>query len=272
MSARTIDDVVRDLDEIIDYSRREQWRLGYFAALYRHVAVSFKRAVARGVFRDARRIEQLDVAFFDRFLRAVDTHRHGGEASASWQVAFDAATQWRPTVLTHLLLGMNAHIDFDLGIAVAKVVPADEMAEFEPDYEKMNVLLSRLLAVVEHDLARIWPWLGWLHRLFGTIEDGILNFSMKTARQLAWDKAQELATLTGDQRRATIEQLDGEVARVGARILSPGLLISTVFLLMRLEQHGSVAQLIDILLSDRLTKRLDQASEETITRWSETQA
>ena len=82
--------------------------------------------------------------FFDRFLAAVDTHRHGGTPSRSWQVAFTAADQWRPTVLSHLLIGMNAHINFDLGVAVAATVPAAELPGF---VARSSSVPSRLIAL-----------------------------------------------------------------------------------------------------------------------------
>ncbi len=267
MLARTMDDVLRDLDEIIDYSRKNNWGIGYFAALYHHVAIGFKHAIDHHAFHDSKRIERLDIVFFDRFLTAVDTHRHGGKPSKSWQIAFEAAQQWRPTVMTNLLLGMNAHIDFDLGIAVAEVVPADDFNGFEPDYNKMNELLSSLLAVIEDDLARIWPWLGWLHRLLGKVEDGIINFSMREARKHAWNNAVKLVKLSTDERRAKIDEMDDVTHGIGWLILHPGILINAVFLLMRLEQHGSVARLIDILLSDRAHGRMQRAIASTVGQW-----
>ena len=38
-----------------------------------------------------------------------------------WKKAFDSSTHYWPIVLQHLLMGMNAHINLDLGIAAAEI-------------------------------------------------------------------------------------------------------------------------------------------------------
>jgi len=42
MSAKTIDQVFQQLDDIIDRTKRDKSRLGYFAALYRKVTLKIK--------------------------------------------------------------------------------------------------------------------------------------------------------------------------------------------------------------------------------------
>ena len=43
MPAKTIDEVIQQLDEIIDRSYWQKSRLGYFAALYRKVTIEVKK-------------------------------------------------------------------------------------------------------------------------------------------------------------------------------------------------------------------------------------
>ena len=45
--ARTIDEVILQLDDIIARSIREQSRLGYFAALYRKVTIKVKEGIEK---------------------------------------------------------------------------------------------------------------------------------------------------------------------------------------------------------------------------------
>lgn len=69
MMAHTVDEVIEQLTDIIDRSRREKSRLGYFAALYRKVTVQVKKGIASGRFENGPRMERLDVTFSD--LRAI---------------------------------------------------------------------------------------------------------------------------------------------------------------------------------------------------------
>jgi len=66
-AARTIDEVIDQLDDIIALSIREQNRLGYFAALYRKVTAKVKEGIAEGRFDNGPRMERFDVTFANRY-------------------------------------------------------------------------------------------------------------------------------------------------------------------------------------------------------------
>src|SRR5437868_15045235 len=111
--AKTIDEVIAQINDIIAQARQEDSRLGYFATLYRNVTVEVKRGIAQGRFEDGARMERLDVTFANRYLTAFADYRDGQPTPRCWAAAFRAVSEWPPIVLQHLLLGMNAHINFD---------------------------------------------------------------------------------------------------------------------------------------------------------------
>jgi len=55
----------------------------------------------------------------------------------------------------HLLLGMNAHINLDLGVAAARVCPADQLPNLKNDFDRINLILSDLIGAVQEELAEI---------------------------------------------------------------------------------------------------------------------
>src|SRR5262245_55821690 len=112
--AQTIDQVIAALDDIVSDSLARGSRAGYFAALYRKVTVRVKQEIANGFFENGPRMERLDVIFANRYLDAYSRWRRGEKPTDVWKLALDATEMWRPLVLQHLLLGMNAHINLDL--------------------------------------------------------------------------------------------------------------------------------------------------------------
>jgi hypothetical protein len=68
-----------------------------------------------------------------------------GQCSHCWRIAFDAADRQEPPVLQHLLLGMNAHINYDLGIAAADTYPGAALVPLHRDFNVSTTYLSRLL-------------------------------------------------------------------------------------------------------------------------------
>jgi hypothetical protein len=119
-SANTIDEVIALLDKIIVKSIQKNSRTGYFACLYRKMTIAVKEGMDKGAFEDGARMERLDVSFANRYLDAYNQYSKKAIITQSWQYAFDASTQ-QLTTIQHLLLGMNAHINLDLGIAAAEV-------------------------------------------------------------------------------------------------------------------------------------------------------
>ncbi len=243
----TIDQVIDQLTEIIDWSRKTKSRLGYFAALYRNVTIKVKEGIAENFFDDGERMERLDVIFANRYLAAVEAFRNNDQPTNCWNYSFDVAKQRWPIVLQHLLLGMNAHINLDLGIAAARTVSTTALPNLHNDFNRINKILTELVGDVQNDLAQIWPILRFMNRYLGNIETAIINFSMSKARDNAWSVAERLAPLAGSAQKDEIAKLDAEVAAFASVIRHPGVVGIAVSGLIRLGELGSVPKKIDIL-------------------------
>ena len=247
MRASTIDEVIENLDGVIARARRQDSRAGYFPALYRKVTVRVKEGIRDGVFEDGERMERLDVIFCSRYLEAVSAVARGEPTTRSWAVSFRAARSWWPIVLQHLLLGMNAHINLDLGIAAARTAPGAELASLENDFNTINDVLAKLVNGVKEELTAVWPRLRRLDRLAGSAEDRFINFSMSKARDHAWELAGKLAPLPLEAQVPEIETIDHWVAKLGHLIWKSGPVARFTAATVRLGERGSVPQIIDLL-------------------------
>src|SRR5437660_8124355 len=164
MTPQTIDEVLAELDQIIHWARDNRSRLGFFATLYRNVTIKVKEGIAAGLFQDGARMEKLDVIFANRYLSALESYRRGESLSKCWLTAFKLADLSRPIILQHLLIGMNAHINFDLEIAAQAVAPGSELASLEKDFDTINAILSGMVAKVRADVEEVSPWIKFLDR------------------------------------------------------------------------------------------------------------
>lgn len=243
----TIDAVLGRLDEIIERSRQRASRLGYFPALYRKVTAAVQRGIAEGFFDDGERMERLDVVFAERYLRALHEHDDGGRPTEPWRIAFHTAGRWWPIVLQHLLLGINAHINLDLGIAAARVAPGESIHDLRADFDRINSILAGLVDEVSDELAEVWPLLRVLDRLGGRSDEAIINFSMERARDFAWSSALRLAPLGETERNARIAELEASVAELADLVLKPGPLITLATKVVRLGELRGVPRIIEIL-------------------------
>lgn len=245
--AQDIDEVLAQLDVLIERAKEYHSPLGYFPALYRKVTARVKQGIVQGEFDDGPRMERLDVVFANRYLDACAALEGRGRLTRSWEVSFHAASRWPPIVLQHLLLGMNAHINLDLGIAAAQVAPGPALPSLETDFNRINTILASLTGGVKQDLETIWPVLGVLDRAIGSAEDRIANFSMTKAREAAWGFATKLAAAHEAEHDALIAARDAEVAMFGHVLWRPGWLAQLPVVAIRVCERGTVKHKISLL-------------------------
>lgn len=241
------------LTNIADTCRRDDDRLGYFAALYQVMTAYVREGIASGRFEDGRRMERLACHFAGRYLAALERYRDGDRAPHSWGVAFGAGTRWRPVILQHLLLGMNAHINFDLGIAAAEL--ADDLPGGLPtlrrDFDEINALLGELQREIQRRVGTVSPWMRVLDFVGGRTEEYVLNFSMQKARDAAWRVAETHSPLDVAGRAGDADALDLRIAHFARVIDKPGRKISMALLPARLREDQNVAHVISALQGPR---------------------
>ncbi len=242
--ARSIDEVILILDNIILETENNSDILGYFSALYRKVTIKVKEGINNNFFDDGPRMEKLDVVFANRFLEAYYLYQNKKVVTNSWRKALDLSTKYWPIVLQHLLMGMNAHINLDLGIAAAEVSGSNNINDLENDFNRINEILSSLVIEVQHDLGKIWPTLRTILKLTGKVDDFFIDFSMKLARDGAWKFAKSIADLSNDKLESAIKERDLKVAQKTELITNPGFVATTVFRIVRLGERGTVPEKI----------------------------
>jgi hypothetical protein len=243
-SIDTINDVIKILDNIIKQTKPDNNPLGYFAALYRKVTVKVKEGIANNYFDDGPRMEKLDVIFASRYIDAYYANQNNKPVTESWKKAFDLSNKYWPIVLQHLLIGMNAHINLDLGIAAAEVMEGKDINDLKGDFDKINEVLSKLVHEVEKDLSEIWPTLKKILKWTGKVDDFLVDFSMEIARDGAWNFAVEVAGTPENKVAECIELRDQRVAKTGNLITMPGRVINIIFDIVRLGEKGSVSDKI----------------------------
>ena len=179
MQATNIKEVIQYLEDIIEVNTERNSKLAYFTVLYHKVTVRIKEAIDNGEFEDNARMEKLDVKFANRYLEAYTQYENGETPSECWNVAFQAAPWFWPIVLQHLFLGMNAHINLDLGIAAAEICPGYDIIHLKKDFDKINEILGSMIEGVQQDINEVSPIIGLLDAVAGKFDERLADFSIK---------------------------------------------------------------------------------------------
>ena len=127
--AGTIEDLITRMEDMqarLDASAdgRRHWH-----GVYRRGTIAVRDEIRRGGFLDAAWLERWDLVFAGIYLEAMERWDRGQRPSGPWQVAFEATRDPAVPPLRHVLLGLNAHVNFDLPQALIGVISDEEFAD-----------------------------------------------------------------------------------------------------------------------------------------------
>lgn len=246
MQANTIEEVIVLLETIVSEALEKNDRMGIFAQLYLGFTRQVKEGIENGIFENAERMKTLDVIFASRYLTAFQNYTSGnGDVSQAWQTAFEAAKNDKLLVIQHLFMGMNAHINLDLGIAAFKTGLPDELPLLKNDFDLINTLLVQNIETMQDNLNKLSPLLFLLDWVGKKSDEHLMAFSLKKARSHAWSVATRLTKVVSPtEEKLQIEELDNYVALLNKFITEPGVIGSMLIKAIKWFEEKSPAKII----------------------------
>jgi uncharacterized protein DUF5995 len=158
----SIDALISQMRELEEELARAGDARQAFHATYLRTTEAVAQALRDGAFADAGWVERWDVAFAQLYLDALAASRRGEPVPGPWAVAFaTAAGQPGSPSLRLILLGMNAHINYDLPQALLAVISDEEfgdpdlLARREADHRRIDEVLSARVGAEDEELKRL---------------------------------------------------------------------------------------------------------------------
>lgn len=247
MQATTIDDVLDILGTIVADTTARGDELGYFAALYRRVTLGVKRAIEDGEFDDGPGMSRFDARFANRYFAAYDAYRSGTACSRSWRLAFDRTRSGRLLILQDLLVGINAHINLDLGVVAGTTYRGAALAGFHDDFDHINTVVAAVLPRTRAVIEQYSPRLGELTALGGEDLALVLEFSVDVARDDAWNAARVVSVTPSGLLPVATETLDAKATLLGRIVADPIEPLASVVRHIRGAESTDVAAIITAL-------------------------
>lgn len=202
----------------------------HFLGTYLRTTRAVGAAVERGSFEDAPWVETWDVAFADLYLRALTAHQEQSPAvPRPWRIAFDADPDLPPVL--HVLLGMNAHVNFDLPQATVQVIDpegfADEhlLEQRRRDHERLDAVLASRVGAESHEMGSLGASRTWRDALRAPADRFATRRLLVESRRRVWHNTLALHEARLRGARATerrIADLDALSSARVADLLLPG--------------------------------------------------
>ena len=227
--AKTIDEVLVQLEKIIDQSVSSNDYVFAFAFVYRNTTQKVKDGIESGRFEDNKRMETMDVIFANLFIQAYYNYLSSRSISNAWRIVFESK-KIKLALVQHILLGMNAHINLDLSIAAAAVAKGSSILNIKNDFMIINDILKELTNSMQKNLGKASILMKILDFFGFRSDEKIINFSIKKARDFAWLNAMELALVKEKNQVARISEIDNRVLELGKMIKNPPSLLLKIIL------------------------------------------
>jgi hypothetical protein len=223
-------DLVRRMEATSAALDAQQAPHRHFCGLYLRSTRAMRDEIAGGHFADTDWVGRLTLAFAGSYLDALDQWQAGGQVALPWQLTFEAPPELSP--LRHELIGLNAHLNYDLPQALLRVDDGglqDEHAAAvrHADFTHIDtVMLRRLPEEYRHLRALGGPAMSEvLARLLYPVNTVASRRWLVAARRSVWHNAGELAQAreAGPEALARrVADLDVLCAAKVADLLAPG--------------------------------------------------
>jgi hypothetical protein len=209
-------------------------RRAIFLSCYALMTRGMLEAVDSGGFRDGVWVSHLLHRFADYYFDALDRYDAQDAATpAVWRQTFESARSPQMHVLQHLILGVNAHINYDLVFALydtlheqwPALTPADILRRYE-DHCQVNAIIYRTIdAVQDGIIERYSPAMDLVDKGFLRADELMLGWLIRRWREQVWTHASELLACCNDSEVSALRERvsDRTVLRGQAVLLNGGL-------------------------------------------------
>lgn len=189
-----------------------------FLRVYATMTGAIHRGIDDGRFMDPAWTGTLTARFAALYFAAEEaweTARH--DCPRPWQAAFAAAGVPRVSAIEHALLGINAHIVYDLPFAVADAMRvsgdtvdgrlhADVLVRRRHDYEVVNHILAETVEAAQAVLAEESRLSAALDRMALQFDAYVAEMLLRASRTQGWHNALALAVAVDPQERDAVRQ------------------------------------------------------------------
>ncbi len=227
-----IDELVTRMNVLLEPLESAGDKRRYFHATYQRTTVAVAEEIKRGGFADPSWVEEWDVAFAGLYLDALEADLAGRRPSRPWAIAFGAPAGLPP--LRHVLLGMNAHINYDLPQAIVAVISDQQfddpalIARRESDHRAIDGVLASRVGAEDEELASVSGPAPLLDRVLAPLNRLGTQRFLREARQKVWANATALSRARRqgpDAYHRVLAQLEELSAAKVTQLQAPGQVI-----------------------------------------------
>lgn len=203
--------VITEMKSLIEHWQSVNDQRAVFLSCYMLMTQNMITAIRVGEFHDPDWVDHLLVRFADYYFDALHAYEQDPtRAPAVWRAAHAASNRQGVLALQKLLLGVNAHINYDLVLTLVDLLETDwahltdtqRQARYA-DYTQVNEIISSTIdAVQDQILEPEIPAMRLIDTLMGALDERIIARLLTDWRELVWRNAARLMETSDPAERA----------------------------------------------------------------------
>ena len=223
-----MDTLIR-LSGLLQTMRERSDQRASFLHCYTLMSENMLREVSAGGFHDPKWMQHFVDHFAEYYFRALDHYeRRKNAGSQTWTLAHDTALHGSCAVLQKLLLGINAHINYDLVLTLVDLLQEEwpHLSEEQrtmrhADYCHVNDIIGNTIdSVQDLVLESDSPGMELIDISMGTLDEWLISRLIRTWRDEVWEKTILLLDISAPQQKEIFRvQLDASTHARGEAIL-----------------------------------------------------
>jgi hypothetical protein len=212
------ENVMQRMQELIEIWTAASDRRAIFLECYVLMTHNMLTAISEGEFEDNAWVSTLLNNFSDYYFKALQAYDTTPEnAPLVWRYAFDAAHSPNIHVLRNLVLGINAHINFDLVFALSDILqsewsgltPEQRQSRYR-DHCKVNKIITGTIDSVQDQIVdRYDSMLEVVDKILGPLDEWMTAWMISDWREQVWTNAVRLIeSMDEAERQAMIAAVE----------------------------------------------------------------
>ncbi|MCB9080941.1 MAG: hypothetical protein H6555_04440 [Lewinellaceae bacterium] len=199
-----------------------------FLRCYALMTNNMLSAIEAGRFQDPAWVKQLLQHFAEYYFQALTQYeKDSPETPVVWRYTFNETCHAGHHVLQRLLLGINAHINYDLTLCLWDILhndwftlsPGIQQQRFA-DHCLVNTIIAETIDIVQDTVIEVEdPRWSILDDLLGRLDERLLSALITHWRQQVWQQALQLIEApTSEERQVLRQQLEKHALQRAQRI------------------------------------------------------
>lgn len=189
-----------------------------FLSCYQMMTTNVMAALADQTFEDTAWVKHLMENFAEVYFLALQQFEHQETCPQVWQVAFSVPPLSRAHAIRNLLLGVNAHINYDLVFVLSKLLQEEWQTLSIPERElryrdhcRINTIIHNTIdSVQDQVIERFFPSFEIIDTLMGPLDEWLTAQLITEWRDEVWNLA---LALLEDLDEKQINELNHKIER-----------------------------------------------------------